>query len=420
MISYAIPSQKILAEIQFLYDSDDLSSSKLLYEENEIETSDFYYLGYNIYLKLDNLNKANECLQKSIDLDEDDNQEYSDAADFLSELINDLKNSNKTLTSGFVTESIDELNKLSIKYKNNAIVYYRLGYAYKTNDDYDNAIVNFRIAADLNPFKQEYKDEISTIANIEILKGKEFYDRKEYQDALVHFNKALEYDPKNASAMFRLGNIYYAIRDYVKAAEFLEKGTEIQSNNYKVFYMLGRCYSALSESEMAIISYDKSLALKPGYTKALFEKAKIYKSLNDLVTSKSILNTIISNNNDSKSYELLIDIELSLKNLTEALNIGEQGAVFNPDSYSLLARLSGLYNESQNYDKAKQTAKKSLKIKKNYAPAAFELGIAEISLCNKLAAKDAFKIPKRDRNYRKSATTYLKQENFDSYTSHCN
>ena len=61
-----------------------------------------------------------------------------------------------------------------------------------------------------------------------------------------------------------------------------------------------------------------------------------------------------------------------------------------------------------------------LKIKKNYAPAAFELGIAEISLCNKLAAKDAFKIAKRDRNYRKSATTYLKQENFDSYTSHCN
>ena len=66
------------------------------------------------------------------------------------------------------------------------------------------------------------------------------------------------------------------------------------------------------------------------------------------------------------------------------------------------------------------TDSESLKIKKNYAPAAFELGIAEISLCNKLAAKDAFKIAKRDRNYRKSATTYLKQENFDSYTSHCN
>ena len=48
-----------------------------------------------------------------------------------------------------------------------------------------------------------------------------------------------------------------------------------------------------------------------------------------------------------------------------------------------------------------------------YAPALFELGIAELALCNKVAAKDAFTKCKRDRKYRRAATDYLKQENFD-------
>ena len=44
-----------------------------------------------------------------------------------------------------------------------------------------------------------------------MLKGKELFDIKDYQGALQHFDKAIEYDPENASAMFRICNIYYVI-----------------------------------------------------------------------------------------------------------------------------------------------------------------------------------------------------------------
>ena len=214
-----------LNNIQSLYDGKNYFDAKVMIESNQEETEDYYYLSYLIYLKLDDLNKANSNLQLAISVTEND-LKYDEEVDFLSELINDLKNSNKTLTSGFVDESINELIKLSEKYNNNAIVFYRLGYAYTENEDYENGIINFRKAVELNPFKEDYKNEITKIANIEISKGKEFYDMKEYQEALVHFNKALEYDPENAGAMFRLGNIYFAIKDYVKASELLERGLE--------------------------------------------------------------------------------------------------------------------------------------------------------------------------------------------------
>ena len=52
---------------------------------------------------------------------------------------------------------------------------------------------------------------------------------------------------------------------------------------------------------------------------------------------------------------------------------------------------------------AKKSAKECLNIKRNYAPAYFELGISEKALGNKVAATDAFEKAKKDKNWRKSA-----------------
>ena len=70
-------------------------------------------------------------------------------------------------------------------------------------------------------------------------------------------------------------------------------------------------------------------------------------------------------------------------------------------------RLAEVYNSSEQYLDAKETAKKSLQIKRNYAGAYFELGLAELSMCNKVAAIDSFDKAKKDKVYRKSAKHYL-------------
>jgi len=116
----------------------------------------------------------------------------------------------------------------------------------------------------------------------------------------------------------------------------------------------------------------------------------------------------------------LIDIEVNRDNLDQAIIYGNKALLSSPDAYTILARMSAVYNEKGVFDKARDNAKLSLKSKKNYAPALFELGIAEMNLCNKVAAKDAFNKCKRNRNYRRTASDYLKQENFDYYTKHCN
>ena len=404
-------------DVETLFISDSIIEAQSMLDLIEEKDEKFHYLSYQIYFKLDDLNNANKSLQLAM---KDNPDKYADEGALLGELINDLKNVSKTLSSGFVLEAIEESEVLLKKYKNNSIVYYRLGYAYKENKDYDNAIVNFNKAKELNPYNSLYQDEITYIANLEILKGKEAYDVKDYQTALEHFNKALSYDPTNTSAMFRIGNIYYAIKDYVKAAEVLEEGLELQPKNYKVLYMISKCYIAIDDSDKALSFLDKAIAIKPDYTKAFFEKAKLYKSKGDIDTTVSILNELIDlDSGYYRAYELLMDLEIDASNLDNAISYANKALKASPDAYTILARLASVHNEKLDYSKAKDSAKLSLKNKRNYAPALFELGIAEMNLCNKLAAKDAFTKCKRDRNYRKTATNYLKTENFDYYTKHC-
>ena len=406
-----------IEDIESLYLADDIIGAQSMLELVEDKNEQYHYLSYQIYLKLDDLNNANKSLQAAVKQNPD---KYSDEGIQLGELINDLKNVSKTLSSGFVLEAIEETEALLEKYKDNSIVYYRLGFAHKENKDYENAVLNFNKARELNPYNSLYKDEIENIAKIEILKGKEAYDVKDYQTALEYFNKALSYDPENTSAMFRIGNIYYAIKDYGKAAEILERGIELQPKNYKVLYMIAKCYIAIDDSDKALSFLDKAIFVKSDYTKAIFEKAKVYKSKGDLDKTKSILNDIITlDEGYYRAYELLMDLEIGVSNLDQAILYANKALNASPDAFSILARLASVYNEKLDYNKARDNAKLSLKNKRNYAPALFELGVAEMNLCNKLAAKDAFNKCKRDRNYRKTANNYLKPENFDYYTKHC-
>ena len=79
--------------------------------------------------------------------------------------------------------------------------------------------------------------------------------------------------------------------------------------------------------------------------------------------------------------------------------------------------MATVYNEISDFNKGKEFAKSATKINKKYAPAHFELGYAEMSLCNKVAAKDAFNKSKLDKRYRKISNNYLK--NLDAYMSEC-
>tara|TARA_B100000700_G_C14439091_1_gene576196 strand:- start:167 stop:589 length:423 start_codon:yes stop_codon:yes gene_type:complete len=107
--------------------------------------------------------------------------------------------------------------------------------------------------------------------------------------------------------------------------------------------------------------------------------------------------------NYDKAFGALGKVETELKNYDLAIKYYNSALNINPKQFEIHYRLSSLYNEMKNYQKAKESSKKCLNIKRNYSPAFFELGISEKALGNKVAALDAFENAKRNKDWRKSA-----------------
>ena len=60
-------------------------------------------------------------------------------------------------------------------------------------------------------------------------------------------------------------------------------------------------------------------------------------------------------------------------------------------------------NASGDCDNAKEAARSALDVKSNYAPAYYELGVAEVCLGNETAALASFENARKDRSWRKNA-----------------
>ena len=72
--------------------------------------------------------------------------------------------------------------------------------------------------------------------------------------------------------------------------------------------------------------------------------------------------------------------------------------------------MAATYKELGKYESAKDYAVAALKIKKKYAPASFELGIAWMNLCDQYESEKAFKASSRDRKFKSESNKYIERE----------
>ena len=120
-----------------------------------------------------------------------------------------------------------------------------------------------------------------------------------------------------------------------------------------------------------------------------------------------------------------IGVEARIENFLEATKI-------KPSNHVLKFRLAQLYNiiaeeykEDQDYknmnanlSEAKKYARQCRQLKKTYGGAYFELGVAELNLCNKSSGIKALQLAaKYDRRYRSEVKRIIKK--IEPFMNHC-
>ncbi|MBC8213321.1 MAG: tetratricopeptide repeat protein [Candidatus Marinimicrobia bacterium] len=377
---------------------------------------------YEIAFKLDDLDQAYQFIRKAIDLDKA-NEEYRNKWKSLDEIRSKLNEAQKSFESGYSDEAISIYGKSIINHPTFALFYYNLGMIYYKQDDFDNAVYNFKEARSINPYVDKYDSAILMIAQKLTQTGIEQDRRKDYDLAIVNYKKSIEYYPNYTEAIFRLGLVLYKVGDFESAKSTLQSLLDIDTTHIQALKLLGDTYSKLGDKNGAIEWYRKAVEINPNYDKAHYSLGRTLMSVGDNEGAIQSLNKAVEvNPTYSKAYETLGAIYQSTEQVDLAIQNYEL-SIANLDprkksGYVVYYRLALAYNEKQEYEKAKEAAKSSINIKRNYAAANFELGIAEMYLCNEVASKDAFEKAKKDRNYRKSVESYLK--NYKYYSKDCN
>ncbi|KAJ3644368.1 hypothetical protein Zmor_027033 [Zophobas morio] len=109
--------------------------------------------------------------------------------------------------------------------------------------------------------------EIKELAKAEKEQGNEFYKKKAFEQAIEHYNKAIELDPTDITFYNNLAAVYFEQKDYDKCIKECEKAIDIGRANRadfkliaKSFLRIGNAYKRLKDFHNAKTYYEKSMS----------------------------------------------------------------------------------------------------------------------------------------------------------------
>ena len=396
---YILRIQTFIGDGEYLKANEEFELAIKEYDAN----ASLYFIGGQVAVRLDRLDDANKHYIKSIELD-NKNEDYRLAQEKLAELKKAMTNAKKNYDVGLIDDAIIEYEKLTSIYPEYAIVVYNLGRVYKINEEYDLAVKNYKKAGQLNPFEEKYSMAITAIAQQMAKEGDTEYRRHEFETAIEDYKQAIHFSPDYTTAYFKLARTYLKMKDYENTQIILEQNLAVDPQQEQSEKMLGDIYRDTGDSEKAIEHYYRAISINENYYKAHYSIGALFLKEGQSEKAREALKISIKlEPNYAKAYGALGLVEQEIGAIDLAIENFIHAIELDPGSYKIYYRLASAYNLQKQYENAKMSAKDCLNIKRNYAPAYYELGVSEKALGNKVAATDAFEKATKDKNWRKPA-----------------
>jgi len=124
-------------------------------------------------------------------------------------------------------------------------------------------------------------------------------------------------EPQNADYQTRIGNIYYDMRQYDKAVIYYQKSLALQPRNPNIETDLAACFHYLGQDDRALDILNKVLGYRPAFPEAMFNKGIVLISgKKDVKGGISVWEDLLRSNPD---YPRKAEIQQSIDQLKASL-----------------------------------------------------------------------------------------------------
>ena len=226
---------------------------------------------------------------------------------------------------------------------------------------YDEAISNFDKAIELDPDNSV----------IYVKRGDAYDEKKQPEQALADFNRAIDLDPKNSMAYRGRGLVHHTKKRLDEALADYNKAIELDPNNAKAYNSRGSYYRDKKRYDEALTNYSRAIELDPNYSSAYNNRANVFREREQLDKSLADCEKAIElEPNSSSAYNCRGNVHRK-KNLPDkALADFNKAIELDPnDPWFYVNRgLILFYNKSQ-HDKALADFEKAIELDPNHAVA---------------------------------------------------
>lgn len=195
--------------------------------------------------------------------------------------------------------------------------------------------------------------------------GNEFYKKKSFDEAILHYQQAIEHDPTDITFYNNLSAVYFERKDFERCISECEKGIEIGRENRADFKLIGKAFARIGNAYRRLENWT---AAKHNYEKSLseFRTAEVKTHLSEVekkikeAERQAYINPEIAEEEKEMGNKLFKkgDFATAVKHYSEAIRR-------NPDDPKLYSNRAACYTKL----------------------AAFDLGLKDCDTCTELDEK---------------------------------
>ena len=135
----------------------------------------------------------------------------------------------------------------------------------------------------------------------------------EYEEAMKHYRKSLDYNPNYTPAISNLANLYAFENDMPKAIALQKNLIASSPLNFRAIGQLGMFYDKLEMQEEALKAYERSLEIDSDNWSVLYNAAYSEFYSNNIETSKQYLKRMVATDPDNPLInEVAADVAMNI------------------------------------------------------------------------------------------------------------